>query len=151
MKFAASQTTSLLGYLSVLGFMGCSNLAKGERQYTEQQTAVRIEQQNGETRVTCVLPSLTFDKFPFVVQEVVVRGASGDPLPASHEYRHSTVSFVTPDDELAKITFDVLYVDASALQWISTDAVDEPDWQMRFQQFKMIDALNSGAFTKSGV
>ena len=58
---------------------------------------------------------------------------------------------MTPDDELAKITFDVLYVDASALQWISTDAVDEPDWQMRFQQFKLIDALNCGAFTKSGV
>ena len=151
MKFAASQTTFLLGYLSVLGFMGCSNLVKGERQYTEQQAAVRIEQQNGETKVVCVLPSLTFDKLPFVVQEVVVRDASGDPLPASHEYRQSMVSFVAPDDELAKVTIDVLYIDASALQWDSTDAVDEPDWQIRFRQFKLIDALNSGAFTKSGV
>ena len=135
------------------GFMSCSSLAKGEQQSSRQQpelvTAVRMVEHNGETRVTCVFPSLTFDKFPFVVEEVIVRDASGNRLPASHEHRQSTVSFVTPDDELAKITFDVLYVDAKALQWPSTSVASEPDWQMRFQQFKLIDALNSGVFSKS--
>ena len=151
MKLVASRTIILIYILSMVGFMGCSNLAKGARQHSQQQTAVRMVRQNGETRVTCVFPSLTFDKLPFVVKTVIVRDASGDPLPASHQYGQSTVSFVTSDDELAKITFDIIYVDARALAWTSAGFMESPDWQVRFQQFKLIDALNSGEFIENRV
>ena len=58
---------------------------------------------------------------------------------------------MTSDDELAKITFDIIYVDARALAWTSAGLMESPDWQVRFQQFKLIDALNSGEFIENRV
>lgn len=127
---------SVLVALSLL--VGCSGVDR-------HQLSVSTQKENGETRVTCVLPHRTFDDTSFVVHTVVVRDASGNSLPASHEFGQPNVSFVAPDQKVAEITLDVLYMDHGVLQENKLGKVgDGIDWQVRHQQFKLSDALKNG-------
>ena len=113
-----------------------------------QELLVSTENEGGETRVTCGLPQLTFNEARFVVQAINVRDASGNPLPVSHKYNHPTVSFVVPDHRLAEITLDAVYLDARALKETATDLDQAIDWKVRWQQFKLSDALTDGELKK---
>ncbi len=113
-----------------------------------QELLVSTENEGGETRVTCVLPQLTFNEARFVVQAITVRDTSGTPLPASHRYNQPTVSFVVPDHRLAKRTLDAVYLDAIALKETASDPDPAIDWEVRWQQFKLSDALTDGELKK---
>ena len=125
---------------------GCTDQAVKHGGDNKQQVVASTEKEGGETRVTCTLPQLTFDKVLFAVQTVTVSDATGTALPANHTYRQPIVSFVAPDHKLEGITLEAVYIDARALKETTTDPDKRVDWQMRTHQFMLSELLKNGEF-----
>ena len=53
-----------------------------------------------------------------------------------------------PDHRLAKRTLDAVYIDAIALKETASDPDPAIDWEVRWQQFKLSDALTDGELKK---
>ena len=107
----------------------------------EKRVVVSTREENGKTRVTCIFPQLKFDKTLFAPRSIIVKDASGNTLPANHQYQDPAVSFLVADDQLAGIVIHVLYIDAEALQYKPTNPDLAIDWQVRAKQFKLEDFL----------
>ena len=135
-----------IGLFSVGAITGCTDQAAKQETNNKQQVDVSTEIEGGETRVTCTLPQLTFNKVLFAVQTVTVSDATGTALPANHKYRQPIVSFVAPDNKLEGITLDAVYVDSRALKETTTDPDKRADWQVRPHQFKLSEFLKNGEF-----
>jgi len=146
-KRVPALTFLAIGLFSVGAITGCTDQAAKQEADNKQQVVVSTEKEGGgETRVTCTLPQLTFNKVFFAVQTVTVRDASGTALPANHKYRQPVVSFVAPDNKLEGITLDAVYVDARAIKETTTDPDKRADWQVRPHQFKLSELLKNGEF-----